>query len=47
MIVLKGTQTSLPPVIRFGKNIDWAYEFTLPKNGYDVGSEHEQKDWLK
>lgn len=47
MIVLKGTQTSLPPIFRCGKNIDWAYEFTLPENGYYVGDEHEQKDWLK
>lgn len=47
MIVLKGTQTSLPPYFRCGKDIDWVYEFELPENGYDVGNTKEQEDWLK
>ncbi len=47
MIVLKGTQMTLPPYFRCGKDIDWIYEFELPENGYDVGDATEQEDWLK
>ena len=47
MIVLKGTQISLPPYFRCGKDISWIYEFELPENGYDVGNTKEQEDWLK
>ena len=44
-VILKGFNNSIPPIFRYGKNINWLYEIGIDSE-YDLGNE-DQDDWNK